>query len=276
MSTDYKPLDGARLAAELAAAGRPWTAIEAVPQTGSTNSDLIERATAGALEGLVLVAEEQIAGRGRLGRAWVSPPGTALTFSVLLRPAGLPVTRRGWLPLIAGIATATAVREASGLDARLKWPNDVLIGNGKVAGILAETTGDAVVIGIGANVSTTPADLPAGPGGLRPTSLLAEGVTIEREDLLIAILREMGARYEAFRAKLSPESCGLLAEYRDLSATLGKNIRVDLPGSANVAGVATGVDPDGRLLVRAGAKEHAIAAGDVIHVRALEMAVCPV
>jgi BirA family transcriptional regulator, biotin operon repressor / biotin---[acetyl-CoA-carboxylase] ligase len=93
-------------------------------------------------------------------------------------------------------------------------------------------------------------------------------VTLEREGLLIAILRELGTRYEAFRAKLSPEPCGLLAEYRELSATLGKNIRVDLPGSANVAGVATGVDPDGRLLVRAGAKQHAIAAGDVIHVRA--------
>jgi BirA family biotin operon repressor/biotin-[acetyl-CoA-carboxylase] ligase len=215
----------------------------------------------------VLVAEEQTAGRGRLGRSWVSPPGTALTFSVLLRPAGLPVARRGWLPLIAGIATAAAVRELSGLDARLKWPNDVLIGDGKLAGILAETTGNAIVIGVGVNVATSPGDLPSGPGGLRPTSLLAEAAPLAREDLLIAILRELGSRYEGFRAKLDPESSGLLAEYRALSATLGKTVRVELPGGAVVTGEATGIDADGRLLVRSGLAEQAITAGDVIHVR---------
>jgi BirA family biotin operon repressor/biotin-[acetyl-CoA-carboxylase] ligase len=222
-------------------------AIEVVQRTGSTNTDLLARAAAGAAEGLVLVAEEQVAGRGRLGRTWVSPPGTALTFSVLLRPAGLPVARRSWLPLLAGIAVVSAVRALTGLVAQVKWPNDVLIGDAKLAGILAEGTGDAVVVGIGVNVATSPEELPAGPGGLRATSLLASGAPVAREDLLTEILRALGERYERLRADLDPGRCGLLAEYRDLSAT--------------------GIDDDGRLLVRSGAGERAVAAGDVIHVR---------
>ena len=156
-------------------------------QTGSTNTDLLARAASGAAEGLVLAAEEQTAGRGRLGRSWVTPPGTALAFSVLLRPAAVPAARRGWLPLIAGISVAAAARAVSGVDARLKWPNDVLIGDGKLAGILAEAAGDAVVIGIGMNVLTPPGELPAGPGGLRPTSLLASGAPVAREAVLTGI-----------------------------------------------------------------------------------------
>src|SRR5882724_9521826 len=133
-----QPLDIAWLTGELPGIAGPWTAIEIVRQTGSTNTDLLARAASGAAEGLVLVAEEQTAGRGRLGRPWETPPGTALALSVLLRPAGVPAARHGWLPLIAGISVAAATRAVSGVDARLKWPNDVLIGDGKLAGILAE------------------------------------------------------------------------------------------------------------------------------------------
>jgi BirA family transcriptional regulator, biotin operon repressor / biotin---[acetyl-CoA-carboxylase] ligase len=266
--SQWQPLDAAGLTAGLPGIAGPWTAIEVVRQTGSTNADLLARAAAGAAEGLVLAAEEQAAGRGRLGRSWVTPPGTALAFSVLLRPSAIPAPRHGWLPLIAGISAAAAARAVSGVDARLKWPNDVLIGDGKLAGILAEAAGDAVVIGIGMNVLTGPGELPAGPGGLRPTSLLAAGAPVAREAVLTAILRALGERYERFRANPDPKGCGLLAEYHDLSATAGQDIRVELPGGAVLAGHAAGIDDDGRLLVvTADGKEHAIAAGDVIHLR---------
>lgn len=263
----WQPLDVAGLTGELPGIPGPWTAIEVVRQTGSTNTDLLARAASGAAEGLVLAAEEQDAGRGRLGRSWVTPPGTALAFSALLRPSVIPAPRHGWLPLIAGISVAAATRAVSGVDARLKWPNDVLIGDGKLAGILAEAAGGAVVIGIGMNVLTAPGELPAGPGGLRPTSLLAAGAPVTREAVLIAILRALGERYERFRADPDPKRCGLLGEYHDLSATLGQDVRVELPGGAFLAGHATGIDDDGRLLVNADGKEHAVAAGDVIHLR---------
>ena len=116
-----------------------WLALDVVPSTGSTNADLLARAAAdpGSPEGLVLVAEEQTAGRGRLGRSWSSVTGASLTFSVLLRPAAVPPARRGWLTLLAGVAVASAVRSVGCVDAVLKWPNDVLAGDRKLAGILA-------------------------------------------------------------------------------------------------------------------------------------------
>jgi BirA family transcriptional regulator, biotin operon repressor / biotin---[acetyl-CoA-carboxylase] ligase len=266
--TDFRqPLDQARLAAELPSFNGPWTAIEIAGQTGSTNADLLELAARGLGEGAILVAEEQTAGRGRLGRQWASPPGAALTFSVLLRPRAIPHARLGWLALAAGIATATAVRALTGLDARLKWPNDVLIGDRKLAGILAESAEDALVIGIGLNVSTDPGELPAGPGGLPPTSLLAEGVPVERDVLLIEVLRSLGQWYKTLAQNPDTERTGLLRQYHKLSATLGHQVRVELPGGTVLTGLATGVGPDGQLLIEADGTSHAIAAGDVIHVR---------
>jgi BirA family biotin operon repressor/biotin-[acetyl-CoA-carboxylase] ligase len=261
------PLDQARLAQELPSLNGPWTAIGVVRQTGSTNADLLDLAARGLNDGSVLVAEEQTAGRGRQGRSWVSPPGSALTFSVLLRPERIPPERLGWLPLVAGIATATAVRALTGLDARLKWPNDVLIGGRKLAGILAEAAGNAVVIGIGLNVSAAPGELPSAPGGLPPTSLLDEGVPVERDVLLIEILRAFGQWYKTLAQEPDPQRIGLLAQYLKLSATVGRDVRVDLPGSAVVSGTAADIDPDGRLLVDTGTGIYAVAAGDVIHVR---------
>jgi len=262
-----EPLDAARLAEELPSFSGPWTAIEIVPQTGSTNSDLLEWAARGAPEGTVLVAEEQTAGRGRMGRTWVSPPGAALTFSVLLRPEALPPARRPWLPLVAGIGTVTSIRMLTGLEAELKWPNDVLIGGRKVAGILAEAAGNAVVVGIGVNVSTTAEELPTGPGGLPPTSLLTEGIPVGRDLLLIEILRSLGQWYKTLVAEPDPQRIGLLAQYHKLSATVGRDVRVELPGGQSISGLATGIDADGQLLVEADGGMYQIAAGDVIHVR---------
>jgi BirA family biotin operon repressor/biotin-[acetyl-CoA-carboxylase] ligase len=257
-------------------AGGLWQAIEVTAATGSTNADLLAQASAGAPEGVVLAAEEQAAGRGRMGRAWVSPPRAALAFSLLVRPQTVPPARRGWLPLLAGVAVAAAVRSQACPQAQLKWPNDVLAGPAKLGGILAEAVGDAVVIGIGLNVSTEPAELPPpGPGALPATSLRVFGSagpdreTPDRETLLTEILACFERWYQAWRqAGGDPERCGLRAEYTQLCGTIGRRVRVELPGGQLLSGSAVGVDPDGRLLVRVpSGPEVAVAAGDVVHVR---------
>ena len=249
--------------------GGLWRAVEVTEVTGSTNADLLARAADGSPEGLVLAAEQQHAGRGRLGRTWTSPPRAALTFSVLLRPA-VPRARLGWLPLLAGVAVAAAVRAATGLDAQLKWPNDVLVGTAKLAGILAEAAGEAVVVGIGLNVSTEPAVPPPGPGGLPATSLAIEGAaTTDRAALLAAILAGLERRYRAWDQVFGdPERSGLRAEYTRLCATLGRRVRVELPGGRVLDGVAADLDADGRLLVSIPPDaDLPVAAGDIVHLR---------
>ena len=268
------PLDRAALRRALVRRGGLWRDIQVVESTGSTNADLLARALAGEPEGAVLVAEEQHAGRGRMGRTWTSPPRAALTFSVLLKPA-VPLARRGWLPLLAGVAVATAVTQVAGVETRIKWPNDLLTADAKLAGILAEAAGDAVVVGIGLNVSTEPAELshllaPTRPGALPATSLRAAGATaLDRASLLLAILGELEHWYRAWqRAGGDPDRSGLRAEYTRLSATIGRTVRAELPGGQAVSGPVAGVDSDGRLLVRVSSgSEVAVAAGDVVHLR---------
>ena len=251
-----------------------WLAIDVVPSTGSTNADLLARAAAdpASPEGQVLIAEEQTAGRGRLGRSWSSVPGASLTFSVLLRPAAVPAARRGWLTLLAGVAVASAVRSVAGVDATLKWPNDVLAGDRKLAGILAEQSpdGSAVVIGTGLNVAAAPGEILVSPIGLAPTSLRSEGATASREDLLLGVLDRLEDWYAAFRADPDPERSGLLDAYRSLCGTLGRTVRVELPAGGVVTGVAQDIDAEGRLLVASGpgAAVTPVSAGDVVHVRA--------
>jgi BirA family biotin operon repressor/biotin-[acetyl-CoA-carboxylase] ligase len=245
-----------------------WTSVEAIASTGSTNADLLAR---GGPEGQVLVAEEQTAGRGRAGRTWVSVPGASLTFSVLLRPMSVPPAARGWLPLLTGVAVATAVRSAAAVAAVLKWPNDVLVGDRKLAGILAEQSpaGDAVVVGVGLNVATPRDALPVSPAGLPATSLLAEGADVAREALLTEILRGLEREYLAFRADPDPARSGLLASYTAACATLGRTVRVELPAGRMLTGAAEGVDRGGRLLVRSAEATSAtpVSAGDVVHLR---------
>ena len=264
-------LDAAALRAAVIRPGGLWRAVDVTAVTGSTNADLLARAADGEPEGAVLAAEQQDAGRGRLGRSWVAPPRAALTFSVLLRPRDVPPARRGWLSLLAGVAAASSVRAVAGVDATLKWPNDVLIRGAKLGGILAEAAGQAVVVGIGLNVSTGPDELPPpGPGALAATSLRLSGSDrLDREALLADLLAGFERRYRAWCQVLGDaERSGLHAEYTRLSATLGRRVRVERPGGQHLAGLATGVDPDGRLLVREPpAAELAVAAGDVVHLR---------
>ena len=276
-------LDAAAVRLAVLRPGGLWQAVEVTALTGSTNADLLARAAGGAGEGTVLAAEEQRVGRGRLGRAWVSPPRAALTFSLLLRPHGIPPARRSWLPLLAGVAVATAVRAVAAVDAQLKWPNDILVGPAKLGGILAEAAGDAVVIGLGLNVSTEAAELPPpGPGALPATSLLlsSQGAAVStREALLSEILAGTERWYQAWRqVGGDPERCGLRAAYIRLCGTIGRSVRVELPAGQGFSGLAVGVDPDGRLLVRESSSSgspgsgspgsvRAVAAGDVVHLR---------
>ena len=268
------PLDAAALRRAAVRPGGLWREIEVVQSTGSTNADLLARALAGEPEGAVLAAEEQRAGRGRMGRTWTSPPRAALTFSLLLKPA-VPPARLGWLPLLTGVAVAAAVTKATGVETGLKWPNDLLAADAKLAGILAEAAGDAVVVGIGLNVSTEPAELShllaaPRPGALPATSLRAAGATtLDREELLLAILAGFERWYRAWQqAGGDPDRSGLRPEYTRLSATIGRTVRAELPGGQALSGPVAGVDSDGRLLVRVSSgSEVAVAAGDVVHLR---------
>lgn len=251
---------------------RLWSDLTVVAETGSTNEDLVAAARAGTPEGRVLVAERQVRGRGRLGRSWVSEPGASLTFSVLLRPTAVPQVARGWLPLLTGVAVAAGVRAETGLDVGLKWPNDVLASTGaasgaKLAGILAEQAGDAIVVGTGLNVATSPDDLPQAAA----TSLAELGAgDIDREALLATILREFERFYLRWAGGDAPGDAalsGLRDQYLQLCTTVGQDVRVEVPGGLYLSGRACDVDDIGRLLVASAEGVEPVSAGDVIHVR---------
>ncbi len=248
-----------------------WRDVRVVPETGSTNADLAAAAREGAAEGTVLVTEMQTAGRGRLGRTWTAPPRSGLMFSLLVRPV-VPAARIGWLPLLTGVAVATAVRrmsagyfEGAAVDARLKWPNDVLVGERKLAGILAEKLDGGLVVGVGLNVGLKEAELPVPTA----TSLAIEGAELsDRAPLLRAILREFESWYLAWTAMDGdPQRSGLRTAYKELCGTLGREVRVELPGSAELHGTARDVDEAGRLVVAGPDGERPLSAGDVVHVR---------
>jgi BirA family transcriptional regulator, biotin operon repressor / biotin---[acetyl-CoA-carboxylase] ligase len=260
-----QPLPSADVLREaVAAPGGLWRDIRVVAETGSTNSDLLAEARGGLAEGAVLVAGAQSAGRGRMGRQWVSQPGAALTFSVLLRPAAVPQGSRGWLSLLAGVAVVSAVRAETTVDASLKWPNDVQVNGAKLAGILAEQAGGAVVVGIGINVSSGRDELPVPTA----TSLALEGADPGAGALLVSVLGELERWYRAWAgARGDAAASGLHEEYQRRCGTLGRQVRVSLPGGRTVTGTARAVDPAGRLVVESAAGPVPVSAGDVIHVR---------
>jgi BirA family biotin operon repressor/biotin-[acetyl-CoA-carboxylase] ligase len=275
---DRPPLSTRALTRALVVPGGLWTALDVRAETGSTNADALEAARQGAPEGLVVVAESQVAGRGRRDRQWVAPPRAGLTLSVLLRPgaadpargfAAAPPGAIGWLPLLAGVALREAVTRVSRLDTTLKWPNDLLVDDRKTAGVLAEVTGDAVVIGIGLNVSTRADELP-GTTGVPATSLqLAGAEAADRDPLLKALLRGLERWYLGWRESGGDaEMCGLLGEYRKGCSTVGRDVRVLLPGGGELVGEAVTVDHDGQLVIRTeDSATHQVSAGDVLHVR---------
>ncbi len=246
-------------------------------QVASTNDELLERADA-ADEFTVVVTGDQTAGRGRLGRAWLAPAGRTIAASVLLRPAfasgrPMPPDRFGWFPMIAGLAMTQSIRQIlPGREVLLKWPNDVLVGGRKVCGLLAEFApgSSAVVIGSGVNLSLSENELPV-PSA---TSLALEGADAVGDELADALLsgylaglRRLVSEYA--EAGADAGASGIRAAVEAVLGTLGRQVRVELPGGATIAGTATGIDDDARLVVTPypDGAPIAVTAGDVTHLR---------
>ncbi|TGZ15947.1 biotin--[acetyl-CoA-carboxylase] ligase [Streptomyces sp. S816] len=268
---DRPPLNATALRRALVREGGLWSGLEVVQRTGSTNNDLVARAAAGPVaEGTVLVAEEQTTGKGRLDRRWSAPPRSGLFVSVLLRPAEVPVHHWGWLPLLTGVAVATGLARAAGVDTALKWPNDLLVTvdgeERKAGGILLERAGeDGVVIGFGLNVSLRAEELPVARAG---SLLLAGAVNTDRDPLLRAVLRSLEDWYGRWRAALGDSAeCGLQEAYAAGCATLGRTVRAELPGDRALTGEAVAVDGDGRLVIATAEGVQPVGAGDIVHLR---------
>lgn len=250
---ERRALDGAQV---------PGWRLEHLAATGSTNALAAARAEAG----LVVVTDHQTAGRGRLDRGWDTPAGVALTFSAVVDP-GVPDARWPWLPLLAGVAVAAAVRRATGIGATLKWPNDVLVGERKLAGILVERVAAAgrpvAVVGIGINIHQT---RPPVEGA---TSLALEGSPVDRAGLLEAVLERLAAELADWRSA-GGDPVRLRPAYVEACSTLGRRVEVQVPGDVTRTGRAESVDAQGRLVVLGESGERvAVGAGDVVHVRSL-------
>jgi BirA family biotin operon repressor/biotin-[acetyl-CoA-carboxylase] ligase len=227
----------------------------------STNREAADLARAGAPAGVVVVADHQTAGRGRLGRTWEAPPGSSLLASVLLRPE-LDAARLHLVTMAVALAAADACHEVAGFTPRLKWPNDLVVDERKLGGILAEASfaGDRarwVVVGIGLNVNW-PAELPDELAGIAVAANHVARRPVDREQLLTALLERLARRLESLDA--------LVDDCRERCATIGRDVRVELPDEV-LTGRAVDIDDDGHLLVDTGAGVRVVAAGDVVHVR---------
>ncbi|MCL6620685.1 MAG: biotin--[acetyl-CoA-carboxylase] ligase [Syntrophobacterales bacterium] len=240
--------------------------VHAFSRISSTNDYAKELGRRGAPEGTLVVAEAQEAGRGRLGRTWASPAGVGLYVSLLLRPP-LPPVELPRLTLTVAVAAARALERSAGVRPGIKWPNDLLLGGRKLAGILTELETEAeriryLVVGLGLNVNT-----PVFPPELADTATslyLATGRPHSRIRLLRAWLEDFEALYELFLARRFPE---ILAEWQARTVTLGRPVRVR-QGEEDLCGVAVGVDPEGALLLQT-------AGGQVVRVTSGEVAPDP-
>jgi BirA family transcriptional regulator, biotin operon repressor / biotin---[acetyl-CoA-carboxylase] ligase len=237
--------------------------VERVESTGSTNADLVDAARAGAPDGLVLVTDHQTAGRGRLGRSWQAPPGASILVSVLLRPP-LGAALHGATQAL-GLAARAACTDIAGVTPDVKWPNDLLVGDRKLAGVLAESVVEggvvtALVIGMGLNVNW-PAEVPGDLAGIMTSLNHVVGHEVDREDLLGSFLTHLDHRVTQWTER----PADLFADYRAVLATLGRTIMVARPGEPPREGVATDVTADGVLLVDVEGEVIELVAGDVTH-----------
>ncbi|MHB8243855.1 MAG: biotin--[acetyl-CoA-carboxylase] ligase [Acidimicrobiales bacterium] len=257
---------------------RPFLLPERLDQIGSTNAELRDRAAAGAPEGTVVLADRQLAGQGRLGRRWVDHPGGSVLCSILFRPPW-PIEEWYLVPWVVALSAIEACGIVTGVNARCKWPNDLLVGpdQNKVAGILSESVpGGALVVGIGINCNW-PADFPprgssdAAEIAARATSLdRASGGPVDRDRIADQLLQAVSRRWGVLRSSASqPERHAvqaLRADYRYSCATIGELVRVELPDET-LTGRALDVDDHGRLLLDVGACVRIVEAGDVVHLR---------
>lgn len=243
----------------------------AVPETGSTNQDLLAKAQSDNLpEFFTLVTEFQTAGRGRLDRKWQGAPGSSVMASVLLRPSFKEQSGIGWLSLMTAEAIKTALAEL-GVRSKIKWPNDVLVDGLKISGVLAEANSDlsALVIGFGINVNQTAEDLPTSSS----TSLsLSEASSLDRDELLAQTLSHFRDLYmELTEADGNAMVSGLRERITKASSTVGQLVEVSFPDGTSVVGEAINIDESGRLQVRTSGKTLTVSAGDVLHLRAAKL-----
>lgn len=260
--------------ARAALAGTRFADVRWMAETGSTNQDLMALAADGAPEGVVLVADHQTAGRGRLGRVWTAPPAASLLLSVLLRPP-LGLDGAHALTTAVALSAADACGAVAGVYPGLKWPNDLVVASPaaggaerKLAGVLAESSlrgdrFDAVVVGIGLNVNW-PDELPAEIDGIAVALNHVTGAPVDRVALLVAFLQALDRRYAAL---LEPGGREALRRNEEAaSATLGRAVRV-IRANDELEGTAVGLDDDGALRVDVGGEVLSIPVGDVIHLR---------
>lgn len=248
-------------ALRVAVTGGLWSSVDVVATTGSTNADLVRLSREGAPPGRVLASGHQSAGRGRMARRWEAPPGTSIACSVLVAPRR-PMAEWGWLPLLVGMAVTDGVRAATGLDARLKWPNDVLVNDRKLCGILCESAGDPdaprAVLGFGLNIALRADQLPVPTA----TSTRLEGSDASATTILAAVLRSLETWFTAWDG-----GGDVLDAYRRRCDTIGRDVVVRVAGGSPVTGRAVGVDAGGGIVVDTGARERTFVAGDVEHLR---------
>ena len=239
--------------------------FEYLEQTGSTNKDLLSRAE-GLPEFYVLATDFQLAGKGRMDRSWEASPGSSVMASILLRPRFSQSSGIGWLSLLTALAITRAVSDL-GLAPKIKWPNDVLIGEKKVSGILAEAATDlsCVVIGFGINVNQSTQQLPVDSA----TSLLLENAgSVNRDQLLAAVIENIKQLYvDLSSASGDAQVSGLRKAILEISATVGNQVSVEFPDGRKVLGLAKDIDETGRLVVVTQNETLSVSAGDVLHLR---------
>ncbi len=235
-----------------------------VEETDSTNRQAADLGEKGGEEGTVLIADRQSAGKGRLGRSWASPAGVNLYASVLLRPP-LPPHRAAQLTFFPAVAVARAITEVSGLSARVKWPNDILLGGRKVAGLLNEMRAEAerihfIVLGIGVNLNMRRDQFPSDLRYPATSVALETGSPVNRLAFTRALLRHLDRLYDDYLLRgVAP----VLREWESLCDLMGEKVAVDLSGRSLV-GTATGLDDDGALLLRlSDGRVERVLAGDV-------------
>lgn len=240
--------------------------LEVVAATGSTNADLrMHAGDVGAWPHLsTLVTDEQTAGRGRLDRVWTAPAGASLAVSVLLRRLPAHHAARGWIPLIAGAAMAEAVAAQLPLrSVAVKWPNDVLVDDRKICGILAEAADGTVIVGAGVNTAMTAEQLPVPTA----TSFAVAGVDVDIDRLLDDYLRALRSHLDSLIASDDAVRSGVHAAVTARCATVGRRVQVSLPDGRVLDAQATALDADGRLIVTVDGVAQSISAGDVVHAR---------
>lgn len=223
------------------------------PETGSTNTDARKLAEQGAPHGTVVAADRQNAGKGRRGRTWQSPPGKDIYFTILLRPE-FPPDKAPMLTLVMALSVAEAVNEACGIEALIKWPNDITVNGKKICGILTEMNVESdyiryVITGVGINVNrgNLPDEIPDEIRASATSLILETGKKIKRAPLLAKVLERMEVNYGKFVSSL--DLCGLLEDYNRLLVNRGKTVCI-LDPKEEFEGTAEGITPSGELIVR--------------------------